>query len=135
MPIFETSVAFAHVHALAWHFSLSESKDVHDVAMGMQTLKRLVFAVGVVFLSGCASVPNGQYQTIELPTTTPFDVDSFARHTYLEAYKEGYQSAKSGGEFTPRYRRGPYPFARELGWRAGAAAANNPEPAGSNVPQ
>jgi hypothetical protein len=104
-----------------------ESTTVNHVALGMQRLKSLVCAGGVAFLSACASVPNEQHQAIELPTTTPFDVHPFARQVYLDAYKEGYQSAKRGGEITPRYERGPYAFARELGWRAGASAANNPE--------
>jgi hypothetical protein len=96
----------------------------------MRNLKTLIVLGALALLTACAST---QKQVIQLPATTPFDTNTFARQAYLDAYSEGYRSAQSGGEITPGFTRGPYSFARELGWRAGAAAVYNPESGSSNL--
>jgi hypothetical protein len=91
----------------------------------MKNLRFMVFIGGFCLLTGCATKEEkkGANPTVDLPITTPFDASPFQRHAYLQAYGEGYRSAQQNGDFTPPFRQGPHPFARELGWRAGAAAA------------
>lgn len=60
---------------------------------------------------------------MELPATTPFDASPIARMAYLDAYRDGYRSAARGEIASTDFLQGPNRFAKELGWRAGASAA------------
>jgi hypothetical protein len=83
---------------------------------------RVILCAGAVFLGlGCAS--NGwQAEEAPVPATTPFDSNQMARNAYLEGFRSGYR-AQSSGSTAVEMIGGPYLHAREMGFRAGAAAA------------
>ena len=58
---------------------------------------------------------------VPLPQTTPVDANPMARAAYLEAYRDGYRSARMGDNRSIDRVSGPYLFARRLGWQAGVA--------------
>jgi hypothetical protein len=88
----------------------------------MKRLKMTLVVLVAGILAACSSV---QRESVPLPLATPFDRNEFARSAYLEAFADGYRAAKSDSSYRPMYPRGPYPFARQLGWRAGVAAARS----------
>jgi hypothetical protein len=97
----------------------------------MATIRVYLCCVGLGLLTACGSVDKKEIAEVPVPAVTPFDSNQLERQIYLDSYKDGYRSAKHGGEFTPQYRRGPFPLARELGWQAGAAAAMNEDSGGT----
>ena len=58
-----------------------------------------------------------------LPRTTPFDSDQFARSAYLEGFRTGYRAQSSGRRGSVDVLSGPYLFAKQQGYYAGAGQA------------
>ena len=85
----------------------------------MKLILRFLLVLALVLGASCASISD---EHIVLPDSTPFDTDALARANYLDAYRDGYRAAVKGHNTAPDFFiRGPYRFARELGWRAGVA--------------
>lgn len=86
-------------------------------------MKHLWMLVVVAAFCACSSIRKDQI--VPTPQSTPFDYSPMLRAAYLDAYQDGYRATKSGNRMRV-FRQGPYDFARELGYRAGALDASNP---------
>src|SRR4051794_34882254 len=73
-----------------------------------------------LLFTACESTHQEGY--VRLPTSTPFDANPLERSAYLDGYEQGYRNVFRYG-WTPLHTKGPYQFARDLGWRAGASDA------------
>jgi hypothetical protein len=97
----------------------------------MNAFMRSLALVALVALVGCATAQNEA--VVAQPASTPFDANPMARAAYLDAYRDGYRAAISGGVTATDTIRGPHRFAQEVGWRAGVQeglrASGKPAPA------
>jgi hypothetical protein len=97
--------------------------------------KRTVVVLGIIALATLMGCTTPQHSVdIPYPRTTPFDQDSMARMTYLDAFRDGYIAGRGATLGTIESLHRPYPLAYEMGFRAGASAARPPQPSVDTVP-
>ena len=75
-------------------------------------------------LGACSSPPKQAARNhrveVPLPATTPFDASPEDRAAYLDGYREGYASARSGNFIHRTYDRNFYDLPPRLqGWQVG----------------
>ncbi len=101
---------------------------------GMKWISKFICVVLVGVAVGCASTEQ-QGQNIPVPSSTPYDLDQFARTAYLDGFRRGYREQMSGGVPNVDVLNGPYPQAQRAGYYAGAAEAKASQAAAAKKKQ
>ncbi|MDB6055431.1 MAG: hypothetical protein JWN25_2954 [Verrucomicrobiales bacterium] len=95
--------------------------------------KFVCIALVFSFCVGCGSLKT--LPSSPLPAATPFDSSVFARQAYLEAYAEGYAAHSHLNSTSFDSVHGTFPFARQLGFRAGYSQAEYDAAGQTRLPQ